>query len=182
MTLITGAHARPGSASSNVSSAPARPDNQFRSCTPAKNLSLILTDREILVTQSRDKLAAVAPELAADIGIACSSVTATATCAAVTIASRTDQPGPVEPVVGVDSATDGHPRDQPDRPVRGLAANCLQPEHAAGGAATPAQRYHGPGKPRAPLDQMTKSPRWSRGGTSPRWPAATSAGLKDLAQ
>lgn len=51
--------------------------------------ALILTDREILVTQSRDKLAAVAPELAADIGIACSSVTADRDLSRrVTIASR----------------------------------------------------------------------------------------------
>lgn len=36
---------------------------------------LILLDRNILVTQSRDKLIAVAPELTLDIGIVCASVT-----------------------------------------------------------------------------------------------------------
>lgn len=50
---------------------------------------LILTDREILVTQSRDKLASVAPELSADIGIVCSSVaTDKELHKRVTIASR----------------------------------------------------------------------------------------------
>jgi DNA repair protein RadD len=37
--------------------------------------ALILLDRNILVTQSRDKLVAVAPELQLDIGIVCASVT-----------------------------------------------------------------------------------------------------------
>ena len=51
--------------------------------------ALILTDREILVTQSRDKLAGVAPELAADIGVVCASVTTTKELdRRVTIASR----------------------------------------------------------------------------------------------
>ena len=51
--------------------------------------ALILTDREILVTQSRDKLASVAPELAENIGIVCASVTATKELdRRVTIASR----------------------------------------------------------------------------------------------
>jgi len=51
--------------------------------------AMVLTDREILVTQSRDKLASVAPELAENIGIVCASVTTTkALDRRVTIASR----------------------------------------------------------------------------------------------
>lgn len=51
--------------------------------------ALILVDREILVTQSRDKLFSVAPELGGDIGIVCSSVTADKDHSKrVTIASR----------------------------------------------------------------------------------------------
>lgn len=51
--------------------------------------ALVLTDREILVTQSRDKLASVAPELAENIGIVCASLTATKDLdRRVTIASR----------------------------------------------------------------------------------------------
>lgn len=50
---------------------------------------LILVDREILVTQSRDKLRAVAPELALNIGIVCASVTSEKQVGCrVTIASR----------------------------------------------------------------------------------------------
>jgi len=51
--------------------------------------ALILVDREILVTQSADKLRTVAPELALSIGIICASVTAEKrTDKAVTVASR----------------------------------------------------------------------------------------------
>lgn len=50
---------------------------------------LILLDRNILVTQSRDKLIAVAPELKDDIGIVCASVTSEKDHSKrVTIASR----------------------------------------------------------------------------------------------
>ncbi len=50
---------------------------------------LILVDREILVTQSADKLRTVAPELALSIGIVCASVTANKRLhKPVTIASR----------------------------------------------------------------------------------------------
>lgn len=51
--------------------------------------ALILVDREILVTQSADKLRTVAPELALDIGIVCSSVSSKKeTGCRVTVASR----------------------------------------------------------------------------------------------
>jgi len=50
---------------------------------------MILVDREILITQSRDKLIKVAPELQLSIGIACASVTADKDHSKpVTIASR----------------------------------------------------------------------------------------------
>jgi len=50
---------------------------------------LILVDREILVSQSRDKLKMVAPELTEHIGIVCASVSSTKTLdAPVTIASK----------------------------------------------------------------------------------------------
>jgi DNA repair protein RadD len=50
---------------------------------------LILVDREILVTQSRDKLHSIAPELSHEVGIVCSSVTTTKELdRRVTIASR----------------------------------------------------------------------------------------------
>lgn len=51
--------------------------------------ALILVDREILVTQSRDKLHFVAPELSAHVGIVCASVTAEKDVnKRVTVASR----------------------------------------------------------------------------------------------
>jgi len=51
--------------------------------------ALILVDREILVTQSRDKLYLVAPELGGDIGIVCASVTTAKDLhQRVTVASR----------------------------------------------------------------------------------------------
>jgi len=50
---------------------------------------LILTDREVLVTQSRDKLLRVAPELSLSVGVACASVSGDKRLdARVTIASR----------------------------------------------------------------------------------------------
>jgi len=51
--------------------------------------TMILVDREILVSQSKDKLEMVAPELKGSIGIVCASVSKTKTLdAPVTIASR----------------------------------------------------------------------------------------------
>lgn len=50
---------------------------------------LILVDREILVTQSRDKLHTVAPELSASVGVVCASVSTTKELhLPVTVASR----------------------------------------------------------------------------------------------
>lgn len=63
---------------------------------------LILTDREILVSQSRDKLLRIAPELSLSVGIACASVSDTKTLhKPITIASRqslTKHLGRFEPV------------------------------------------------------------------------------------
>lgn len=84
--------------------------------------ALILVDREILVTQSADKLRRVAPELALSVGIICSSVTPTKHVhLPVTVASRQslinhlDRFPPVQLVICDEAHLLGIPHD--DDPV-----------------------------------------------------------------